>query len=214
MSMVADESQALRELADELGREGVICSCLEDADEIGHTVPDLVLLDADSHAGIRALSRTAIQDLHAPTIILGRLETICGLNGHLFSDDFVVKPYDLRELVLRIRCLMGRSAERNGTELITLGDLSIDTARYEVTIAGRTVVLTFREYELLRFLARNPGRVFTRDALLNHVWGRDYLGGDRTVDVHVRRLRSKIEAFGHSFIETVRNVGYRFHQND
>jgi two-component system alkaline phosphatase synthesis response regulator PhoP len=72
------------------------------------------------------------------------------------------------------------------------------------------VEFTFREYELLRFLAANEGRVFTRDTLLDRVWGYDYYGGDRTVDVHIRRLRSKIEDAGHTFIETVRNIGYRF----
>jgi DNA-binding response OmpR family regulator len=72
------------------------------------------------------------------------------------------------------------------------------------------VSLTFREYELLKFLATNPGRVFTRDALLNGVWGEDFFGGDRTVDVHIRRLRSKIEDEANNFIETVRNIGYRF----
>ncbi len=72
------------------------------------------------------------------------------------------------------------------------------------------VELTFKEYELLKFLARDRGRVFTREALLNKVWGYDYFGGDRTVDVHVRRLRSKIELSGQTFIETVRNIGYRF----
>ena len=90
----------------------------------------------------------------------------------------------------------------------------IDTARCEVTVAGRPVLLTFKEYELLRFLASNPGRVFSRDSLLNRVWGYDYFGGDRTVDVHVRRLRSKIEPLGYSFIETVRNIGYRFAKSD
>jgi len=80
----------------------------------------------------------------------------------------------------------------------------------EVTVDGRLVTLTFKEYELLRFLASNRGRVFTRDVLLNEVWGYDYYGGDRTVDVHIRRLRSKIEDSTHIFIETVRNIGYRF----
>lgn len=86
----------------------------------------------------------------------------------------------------------------------------IDPAQCEVTLEGEVVELTFKEYELLRFLASNRGRVFTREALLNWVWGYDYYGGERTVDVHVRRLRSKIEDSKHVFIETVRNIGYRF----
>ena len=101
----------------------------------------------------------------------------------------------------------------NSDELIRRDDLVIDLARIEVSVAGRPIVLAFREYELLKFLASNPGRVFTRDVLLDRVWGYDYFGGDRTVDVHIRRLRSKIEDSGHVFIETVRNIGYRFKKN-
>ena len=134
------------------------------------------------------------------------------LNGHLEADDFIVKPCDTRELVTRAKRLLHRNADSNA-ELIRYGDLSIDTARCEVTVDGHRKILTFKEYELLKFLASNPGRVFTRDTLLDRVWGHDYFGGDRTVDVHVRRLRSKIEDSGHCFIETVRNIGYRFSRN-
>jgi two-component system alkaline phosphatase synthesis response regulator PhoP len=94
--------------------------------------------------------------------------------------------------------------------LIKCGDLVIDIAKYEVSIGGKLLALTFKEYELLKFLAKNRGRVFTRETLLNEVWGYDYYGGDRTVDVHIRRLRSKIEDSTHTFIETVRNIGYKF----
>ncbi len=93
--------------------------------------------------------------------------------------------------------------------MIRHGSLSIDLERYKVTIDGDVVDLTFKEYELLRFLASNPGKPYTREALLNQVWGYDYYGGSRTVDVHVRRIRSKIERH-EQFIDTVRNVGYRF----
>ena len=101
----------------------------------------------------------------------------------------------------------------SGKDLIECGDLIIDLGKCEVSLSGRSVALTFREYELLRFLASNKRKVFTRETLLNKVWGYDYYGGDRTVDVHVRRLRGKIEGRGHSFIDTVRNIGYRFKDN-
>jgi DNA-binding response OmpR family regulator len=84
----------------------------------------------------------------------------------------------------------------------------------EVTVNGSIVELTFKEYELLKLMASNPGRVYTREVLLNKIWGYDYFGGDRTVDVHIRRLRSKIEDSGHSYIETVRNIGYKFIKNE
>jgi hypothetical protein len=93
--------------------------------------------------------------------------------------------------------------------VVVCGPLSIDLSNYRVTVDGEAVILTFKEYELLRFLAMNPGQVFTREQLLNRVWGYDYFGGARTVDVHVRRIRAKIEVRGRVFIETVRNVGYR-----
>ncbi len=97
-----------------------------------------------------------------------------------------------------------------GGPVIKSGDLIIDPVKCEVHLGGRLLALTFKEYEMLKLLAINPGKVFTREALLNEVWGYDYFGGDRTVDVHVRRLRAKVEDPVHSFIETVRNVGYKF----
>ena len=95
-------------------------------------------------------------------------------------------------------------------EIIRCGDLVIDLAKCEVSIGDKIVILTFKEYQLLQFLSSNQGKVFTREALLNKVWGYEYYGGDRTVDVHIRRLRSKIEDSSHTFIETVRNIGYKF----
>lgn len=123
-------------------------------------------------------------------------------------DDFVVNPPRFGELEFRIKRLLAGQGREEG-EQIKLGDMVIDLAKCEVSVAGRPVLLTFKEYQLLKFLAGNPGRVFSRDALLNKVWGYEYFGGDRTVDVHVKRLRSKIEDINHSFIETVRNIGYR-----
>ncbi|MFC2060806.1 response regulator transcription factor, partial [Chloroflexota bacterium] len=110
------------------------------------------------------------------------------------ADDFLISPYDDRELVLRIKRLLNNGIESlDSGELIKCDDLIIDLAKCEVTMERKVVELTFKEYELLKFLASNRGRVYTREALLNKVWGYDYYGGDRTVDVHVRRLRSKIE---------------------
>ena len=132
------------------------------------------------------------------------------INGHLgLSDDFVTKPYRLNELELRIKRLLLREPRVNNDEQIKRGDMIIDLAKYEVSVDGQPILLTFREYQLLKFLASSPGRVFSRETLLNKVWGYEYYGGDRTVDVHIKRLRTKIEDANHTFIETVRNIGYR-----
>lgn len=125
-------------------------------------------------------------------------------------DDFILCPYSPVEVITRARKALGHLSRVDGREILRCGDLMIDLSRYEVWLGKRQVFLTFKEYELLRFLMTNPGKVYTRETLLNRVWGYDFFGGTRTVDVHVRRLRSKIEDIDHSFIETVRNVGYRF----
>ena len=135
------------------------------------------------------------------------------LNGSDFStavDDFVVKPWEASEVTVRIKRILKQKGDIESEDIIRCGDLVIDSAKCEVSLSGKPVILTFKEYQLLKFLANNKGKVFTRDVLLDKVWGWDYYGGDRTVDVHIRRLRSKIEDSTHTFIETVRNIGYKF----
>ncbi|MSP78194.1 MAG: response regulator transcription factor [Dehalococcoidia bacterium] len=126
------------------------------------------------------------------------------------ADDFILEPVRPLEIATRIRRLLGRGVELVSEHVLKIGDLAIDEEKYEVRVAGDVKLLTYKEYELLKLLASNPGRVFSREELLSKVWGYDYFGGTRTVDVHVRRLRSKIGDLNHSFIETVWNVGYRF----
>jgi DNA-binding response OmpR family regulator len=128
------------------------------------------------------------------------------------ADEFLLWPARGIEVLLRVRAILRRRANVDSENVLRCGSLLIDLANYKVMLEGRPIELTFKEYELLRFLASNRDKVFTREALLNRVWGYDYFGGARTVDVHIRRLRSKIEDRGHAFIETIRNVGYRFHE--
>ena len=123
--------------------------------------------------------------------------------------DFCLPPHDVNEIFLRLINITGKSGNEN-KQLIISGPLIIDEESYEVTLDGEKVDLTFKEYELLKYLAAKPGRVFSRESLLHSVWEYDYYGGTRTVDVHVRRLRSKINDIRYNFIETVWNVGYRF----
>jgi len=131
-----------------------------------------------------------------------------GLEDHegLF-DDFVSTPYSRPELDARLRRLH-RSRAASGSELIRVGQLEIDVASYRASVTGRPLKLTYMEFELLRYLAARPGRIHTREALLRGVWGYDYYGGIRTVDVHVRRLRAKLGQEHGRMIETVRGVGY------
>lgn len=122
--------------------------------------------------------------------------------------DVVTPPLDPAEIQLRVSRLLSTPGAES-EQLLLHGELLIDQERYTVRLGDDVVDLTYKEYELLRFLAQNPGKAFTRDMLLNQVWGYDYYGGARTVDVHVRRIRAKIER-REPYIETVRNVGYRF----
>ncbi|MBE7519976.1 MAG: response regulator transcription factor [Thermoflexaceae bacterium] len=124
-------------------------------------------------------------------------------------DDFALLSAQPAELARRVERSFWRRHGVDSENFVRCGALTIDLSNYRVTVDGESLVLTFKEYELLRFLAMNAGRVFTREQLLNRVWGYDYFGGARTVDVHIRRIRAKIEIHGHAFIETVRNVGYR-----
>ncbi|MHB0911984.1 MAG: winged helix-turn-helix domain-containing protein [Armatimonadota bacterium] len=124
-------------------------------------------------------------------------------------DCFLAAPAEPTELLARIRHLLFREKNIDGDQIVKIGSLALDMANYDISVDGVPVELTFKEYELLSFLATHRGRVFTREALLDHVWGWDYYGGTRTVDVHIRRIRSKLGPCEEQ-IETVRNVGYRF----
>ncbi len=140
-----------------------------------------------------------LQDSVLPSIDLSK--------GHI---EVSYAPAGCEETLHRIDLVMIRARGPVDQNLIKHGDLEIDQDRYEVRLSGRSVDLTYKEYELLKYIAARPGRVFSREALLRAVWDYDYFGGTRTVDVHVRRLRSKINDVRYQFIETVWNVGYRF----
>jgi two-component system alkaline phosphatase synthesis response regulator PhoP len=215
--IIAQESTTQAELRTSLVKSGFACSATSNDNEImeqvSHQPPDLVLVEIDGHTPeprIWELIQGVKQQRRLPTMALVSEEMLDSIDGHHDLDDFLSNPYDIKELVLRINRLVHRTRDIDSNELIKCDGLMIDLAKCEVTVEGRIIELTFKEYELLKFLAGNKGRVFTREALLDRVWGYDYYGGDRTVDVHVRRLRSKIEDAKHSFIETVRNIGYRF----
>lgn len=148
--------------------------------------------------------------IDAPVLaVVGEEDTgiVSALEG---LDDFIVAPWREAELAQRLSRLLRRVNGALSPEAIVLGDLVLDPQSYEVTVGGLRVDLTLKEYELLRHLLTNPGRVFTRSQLLNSIWGYEYLGGTRTVDVHIRRLRAKLGDLGERWIQTVRGVGYVF----
>jgi DNA-binding response OmpR family regulator len=219
--IITEAGKNINGLRSELAQKGFACSVTPVQNGVIEQVVeqdyDLVLLEVNGRStdsGIWEISRRIKQARPLPVIALVNKETLGNLDFNLKSiDDFLVKPGDLSELFLRVKRLLNDTDSTDSSEIIKCGDLIIDLAKYEVYLSDRRIVLTFKEYELLRFLASHPGRVYTRDALLNKVWGYDYFGGDRTVDVHIRRLRSKIEDLKHTFIETVRNIGYRFKYN-
>jgi DNA-binding response OmpR family regulator len=128
-------------------------------------------------------------------------------------DDFCLTPFHPAELEARLRHLLATDIDLHRADLVEYGELTLNLETYQASIAGRPLDMTYMEYELLKFLAQNPGKVFTREMLLSRVWGYEYYGGARTVDVHVRRLRAKLGEEHANLIQTVRSVGYRFGQS-
>lgn len=174
--------------------------------------PSVILLDLDlglTAGGVAALLRDPHLRDGVAIIAIARPQQLGLVGPGVAVDDILLAPLDEDEIRLRVgRALWSRTGGITGS-VLRHGALIIDLDRYTVTVDDAVVDLTYKEYELLRFLASNPGKPFTREALLNRVWGYDYYGGSRTVDVHIRRIRSKIERH-EPYIETVRNVGYRF----
>jgi DNA-binding response OmpR family regulator len=125
-------------------------------------------------------------------------------------DDFCLAPFHPSELEARLRHLLNAEVSLQSADLVEYGDLILNLETYQASISGRSLDMTYMEYELLKFLTQNPGKVFTREILLSRVWGYEYYGGARTVDVHIRRLRAKLGEEHANLIQTVRSVGYRF----
>ena len=175
--------------------------------------PELILLDImlPGEDGItvlkrlRAASATASIPVIMATAKGSEFDKVIGLDTG--ADDYLVKPFGMMEMIARIKAVMRRTAPKTD-QVLTCGNIVLDETRHIVTVDGKQVVLTLKEYELLKLLMENAGQVFTRDILLSRIWGQDYLGETRTVDVHIGTLRTKL-AKGGERIETVRGVGYK-----
>ena len=213
--IVADGSERVRDLSLGLAEKGFLCSIASPEDgrlkDVGTLSADLVVIAVDGAAPgseMRNLPQRLKDQTRLPVVTLLSNESLDVLDSAVDVDDFVMEPWNANEVIARVRRILQRKPNEDNKDLICCGDVAIDVAKCEVAFRGRLVELTFKEYELLRFLVNSRGRVFSREALLNSVWGYDYYGGDRTVDVHIRRLRSKLDES--DCIETVRNIGYRF----
>ena len=179
--------------------------------------PDLVLLDImlpkkDGWQVCREIREISSKPIIMVTAKGEVFDKVLGLE--LGADDFVVKPFDMKELSARVKAVLRRyqaQGSQNDDEVIRFDNIEISKLKYELKLKGRSIDIPPKELELLYFLASNYNRVFTRDALLDKVWGFDYLGDSRTVDVHVKRLREKLEGVSESWcLKTVWGVGYKF----
>jgi two-component system response regulator RegX3 len=224
--IVEDEESYVEALTVGLRREGFRVLVARDGAE-AMTVfesgrPDLVLLDVmlprvsgiDVCRHIRALggARGAVPIIMV-TAKSGEIDTVVGLE--VGADDYITKPYRLREVIARIRAVLRRVPVREAEEYdeaLAIGDVHLDPASHEVTIRGAAVSLPLKEFELLQLLLENAGRVLTRDVLIDRVWGPHYVGDTKTLDVHVKRLRAKLEAdpANPTRLITIRGLGYKF----
>jgi DNA-binding response OmpR family regulator len=174
----------------------------------------VVVADEDAEAAFALCRALRKRDLPLePLLLLVSITQLpdLELREDLF-DDFCITPFQPRELEARLKHLFWRTGRGTRPELVEYGPLVLNLETYQAGISGKPLDLTYMEYELLKFLATHPGKVFTRETLLSRVWGYEYYGGARTVDVHIRRLRAKLGEEHAHLIQTVRSVGYRFGQ--
>ena len=219
--VVDDEIPILDAVAYNLRKEGFQPLTAEDAEQCMRLAksekPELIILDVmlPSASGFDICKRIRSES-HTPIIMLtaraDETDRVVGLE--LGADDYVTKPFSMRELMARVKTVLRRSNAITGNieEVIDIGGIHIDSNRYEVSVNGNPVSLSPKEFDLLKFLARHPGQVFTRQSLLDSVWGPSAFVEDRTVDVHMRWLREKIEADPSQprLLMTVRGIGYKF----
>jgi two-component system, OmpR family, alkaline phosphatase synthesis response regulator PhoP len=216
--IISNQIEARQAIAEDIRSFGYDA---QDAEDVGHALeliatrfPDVVLLDLlDRTLGPdsvwRANLRRVPRDL--PVILLVPEEGLRSFEFPTQTVDFVLVPFGKIELQARLRLALGVHHDVSvGGNQIEIGALRIDLDRYQVLVADQPVELTLKEFELLRFLAEHPGKVHTRESLMAQVWDYDYFGGTRTVDVHIRRIRAKLEPHADEYIDTVRGVGYRF----
>lgn len=221
--LIVDDEEHIRELLKyNMESIGYKCIMTDNGIDASRMVkeqrPDLVLLDLmlpgmDGYEVCKEIRKN--NNISSTPIIMitakgEELDKILGLE--LGADDYVTKPFSIRELMARVKAVLRRTTVREVDEAFIFGNISIDFDKHEVMKSGNKIDLTLKEFELLEILVKNKGRVMTRDFLLDKIWGYEYIGETRTVDVHIRHLRQKIEDDDKNpkFIETIRGIGYRF----
>lgn len=224
--IVEDESSFSEALAFLLGKEGFEVSVAEDGrkaiEQFKKNGADLILLDLmiPEISGIE-VCRTIRATSQVPIIMLtakdAEIDKVVGLE--LGADDYVTKPYSSRELIARIKAVLRRGLAEESADvehgIHAVSNIRLDIGKHQVTVDGEVVALPLKEFELLEFLIRNEGRVLTRSQIIDRVWGGDYYGDTKTLDVHIKRLRSKIEADPANpvLIQTIRGLGYKLEGN-
>ena len=193
----------------------VRCIPAEPASLVSAPEHDLVFLDARTDlASAKAMARILISTgLSTPLVVILSEGGLAAMNHEWGSSDIILHSAGPAEIEVRIRLAIANYRAEKEVGNINASGVIIDESSYSAKVHGKPLDLTYKEFELLKFLAQHPGRVFSRDQLLSEVWGYDYFGGSRTVDVHIRRLRAKLGDL-ESLISTVRNVGYRFNPTD
>lgn len=220
--IVEDESSFSEALSFLLSKEGFDVSIAETgraaleifkAESFDLILLDLMIPEVSGIEVCRAIRTTSSVPIIMLTAKDSEIDKVVGLE--LGADDYVTKPYSSRELVARIKAVLRRGAVDDlpkESGILSVGNIRMDIERHSVTVNGSPVALPLKEFELLEFLMRNEGRVLTRSQLIDRVWGDDYYGDTKTLDVHVKRLRSKIEVDPANpiFIQTIRGLGYKF----
>lgn len=215
-----DDDNHIRELLDySLTQEGFSVMTFASGDALYQAIkeqqPDLILLDVmlPNDNGFEICRKLRMMKVELPIIMLTakseEIDKILGLE--IGADDFITKPFSVRELIARINARLRNSNASGKKEesIIRFHDIEIHADRYEVYKNGKQIEMTLKEYELLKLLCENKGRVLTRDYILSRIWGYDYIGESRTIDVHIRQIRKRLEDENETYIETVRGIGYK-----
>ncbi len=217
VALVSDQVEDVRDLLPSfpLGPYRLIQVPLKEtgAEELVPIHPEIILVDGTGDIpGAEEVTRrlaVAWEIGLPPIIVIVDQEGVSRFRFEVGIDDFLVTTASVGEISARLALVFARSGHGDEETVLKVGDLTVNPDNYQVYVRGRPLDLTYKEFELLKFLAQRPGRVCDRDMLLREVWGYDYYGGSRTVDVHIRRLRAKLGVEHEALIETIRNVGYR-----